>query len=415
MLSFIKTSSAGLLLRSISMLSKFLIIIYIAKYFSTSDLGIFGLFNSAVIMAMYLLGFEFYNFSTREILAVPEGRIAVLIRNQFIAFGFTYLVILPVFIPVLYGQFLPLQYLFWFYIILITEHISIEFYRLFTVLSRPVFANFIFFIKTGSWSLALIALWLWGIDSAKNLQTIWLAWSGGSLLACLLSVLYMYHLKIRLFSRDPIDWSWLKRGFKTSIPFLIVALSLRLIEQSGRFFLDIWTSKSLVGIYTFFWNIANMLNVIIFTGIIMILFPRLVESFKKEQHTEFAATMRQFKKMVLWSSLFLALLLLLFIKPLLGFLGKSEFVPHLYTYYILILAFVILNVSYLPHYILYVQDADKVIMGCTLSGAIVNIAGNFLLIPHFGMIGAAVSILVSYLVILSLKYYCVQFEKAGNS
>jgi O-antigen/teichoic acid export membrane protein len=415
MLSFIKTSFAGLLLRSLSMLSKFLIIVYIARYFATADLGIFGLFNSAVIMAMYLLGFEFYNFSTREILAVPADKVAVLIRNQFIAFGFTYLVILPVLIPVLYGHFLPLQYLFWFYFILITEHISIEFYRLFTVLSRPVFANFIFFIKTGSWSLALIVLWLCGIESAKNLHSIWLAWSGGSLLACLLSVLYMQHLKIHMFTLDPIDWSWLKQGFKISIPFLIVALSLRLIEQSGRFFLDIWTSKSLVGIYTFFWNIANMLNVIIFTGIIMILFPRLVESSKKGQRSEFTATMRQFNKMVLWSSLFLACLLLLFIKPLLGFLGKSEFFPHLYTYYILILAFVILNISYLPHYILYVQDADKAIMGCTLSGAVINIAGNFILIPHFGMMGAAISILLSYLVILGLKYFYVQFKKAGNS
>ncbi len=415
MLSFIKTSSAGLLLRSLSMLSKFLIVVYIAKYFSTADLGIFGLFNSAVILAMYLLGFEFYNFNTREILAAHTDRIAVLVRNQFIAFGFTYLLFLPVMIPILYGKFLPLQYVFWFYIILITEHISIEFYRLFIILSRPVFANFIFFIKTGSWSLALIALWLFGIDSTKNLHFIWLAWSGGSFLACLLSIFYMYHLKIHIFTRDPIDWTWIKQGFKISLPFLVVAISLRLIEQSGRFFLDIWTSKSLVGIYTFFWNIANMLNVIIFTGIIMILYPKLVESFKKDQRSEFETTLHQFKKMVLWSSLFLALLLLLFIKPLLGFLGKSEFFPHLYTFYILILAFVLLNISYLPHYILYVQDADKVIMWCTLLGAIVNLAGNFLLIPHLGMIGAAISILLSYLVILGLKYYYVRFKKVGNS
>jgi O-antigen/teichoic acid export membrane protein len=414
MLALIKTSSAGLLLRLISMLGKFLIVVYIAKYFLTQDLGIFGLFNSTVILAMYLLGFEFYNFNTREILAARSEKISVLIRNQFIAFGFTYLLILPILIPMLYLQFLPRQYLIWFYAILITEHVSVEFYRIFTILARPIFANFIFFIKNGSWSLGLIALWLSGIDSTKTLQSVWLAWFGGSLLACLLSWFYLRHLKIRLFDRAAVDWTWIKKGFKISIPFFVVAISLRLIEQSGRFFLDLWTTKSLVGIYTFFWNIANMINVLIFTGIIMILFPKLIESYKKEQRFEFEENLRQFKKMICWSSFFLSGLLVLLIKPLLVILGKGEFSPYLDSYYILVLAFALLNLSYIPHYILYAKDADKVIMWCTLCAAIINITGNFLLIPGLGLSGAALSILLSYLVMGGGKYYFVQSIKSDH-
>jgi O-antigen/teichoic acid export membrane protein len=314
----------------------------------------------------------------------------------------------------LYLQFLPRQYLIWFYAILITEHVSVEFYRIFTILARPIFANFIFFIKNGSWSLGLIALWLSGIDSTKTLQSVWLAWFGGSLLACLLSWFYLRHLKIRLFDRAAVDWAWIKKGFKISIPFFVVAISLRLIEQSGRFFLDLWTTKSLVGIYTFFWNIANMINVLIFTGIIMILFPKLIESYKKEQRFEFEENLRQFKKMICWSSFFLSGLLLLLIKPLLVILGKSEFSPYLDSYYILVLAFALLNLSYIPHYILYARDADKVIMWCTLCAAIVNITGNFLLIPGLGLSGAALSILLSYLVMGGGKYYFVQSTKIDH-
>jgi O-antigen/teichoic acid export membrane protein len=415
MQAFLKTSFTGLLLRSFSMLGKFLIVVYIAKYFSTAELGVYGLFNSTIIIALYLLGFEFYNYSTREILAADAGRLSLFIRNQFIAFGFTYLIVLPVMVPILYRQFLPYQYFFWFYAVLISEHISIEFYRLFTILSRPVLANVIFFIKTGLWSLALIALWMSGFDSLLRLEFVWLAWFGGSFLACLVSLISIRRLKIHVFTHAPVDWAWIRQGFKVGLPFFIIAISVRLIEQAGRFFLDIWASKSLVGIYSFFWNIANLLNIVIFTAVIMILFPKLVETHKKNLQAEFEKAMRQFKKLIYLSSLFLALALVLAIRPMLHYLGKNEFYPYLSTYYILILAHALLNISYIPHYILYVRDADKVIMWYTVLAAVVNIGGNFILIPALGMLGAAISILLSYLVILGLKYYHVQFRLYRSS
>jgi O-antigen/teichoic acid export membrane protein len=415
MLNFIKTSLAGLVLRSLSSLSKFLIVVYIAKYFSTDDLGIFGLFNSTIILSIYLLGFEFYNFNTREILSVAPGKFATLIRDQFIAYTFAYGIVLPSLLLVFFKDFLPFEYLVWFYFILITDHLSVEFYRIFTVLSRPVFANVIFFIKTGLWSLGLIALWMAGMESTKTLSLVWMAWFGGSFLACLLSIWYLYHLKIHLFTLEPVDWSWIKRGYKVSLPFFIIAISLRLIEQSGRFFIDSWYSKSEVGIYSFFWNIANLENIIIFTGIIMILYPKLVETFKKNQMAEFNKILRQFKRLTYFSSLVLAGALILGIGPLLGFLGKTEFYAHLPVYYILILANTILNISYVPHYILYAKDADRLIVWSTLTGSLLNITGNILVIPRYGLIGASLSILVSYLVIWALKEYYVQKQKPGTT
>lgn len=412
MSDFIKTSLAGLVLRSLSSVSKFLIVVYIAKYFSTTDLGVFGLFNSAVILAIYLLGFEFYNFNTREILSVSPDAVPRLIRDQFIAFTFTYLIILPALLLIFIQGILSSEFLVWFYIILIVEHLSIEFYRIFTILSRPVFANVIFFVKTGLWSLGLIALWLAGIDSAKTLTTVWLAWFGGSLLACLFSLVYLHLLKINLFNLEPIDWTWIKKGYQISIPFFIIAISLRLIEQSGRFFIDSWYSKSLVGIYSFYWNIANLENIIIFTGIIMILYPKLVESFKKNQMVEFKHLHNRFKKLTYFSSFSLAVLLIVCIRPILAFLGKTEFYDYLPVYYMLILANTLLNISYVPHYILYSMNADRLIVWSTLAGCVTNIAGNILLIPHWGMMGAAVSILISYLILWGLKYYYVQHHKS---
>jgi O-antigen/teichoic acid export membrane protein len=100
---------------------------------------------------------------------------------------------------------------------------------------------------------------------------------------------------------------------------------------------------------------------------------------------------------------------------LLGFLGKIEFYAHLPVYYILILANTILNISYVPHYILYAKDADRLIVWSTLTGSLLNITGNILVIPRYGLIGASLSILVSYLVIWALKEYYAQKQKPGTT
>jgi len=62
-----------------------------------------------------------------------------------------------------------------------------------------------------------------------------------------------------------------------------------------------------------------------------------------------------------------------------------------------------LNFSFIPHYLLYVKEKDKFILYGTISGTILNIMLNLILIPQYGIIGSAYSILISYITVLTSK------------
>ncbi len=70
---------------------------------------------------------------------------------------------------------------------------------------------------------------------------------------------------------------------------------------------------------------------------------------------------------------------------------------------ILLLGFVLNNISLIPHLFLYVSHNEKaitLIMGIALA---INLTLNFLLIPDFGIYGAAFSFLLTYCFVLLFK------------
>jgi len=417
MKNLIRTSILNLFLRGLSSVSKFVLIIYLAKYFSIDDLGVFGLFFSTISFAVYFLGFDFYNFNTREIILHPESKTGMLIRDQFIYFSIIYLFVLPFLIIVFQLDFLPYKYMFWFYAILLFEHISIELYRIFIAISKPVFANFIFFIKSGLWSYILIFIWILGDDSLRNLDSIWFSWFIGAFFATIISLIYLYLIDIKIFIINSIDWKWIKKGILVSIPFFISTISLKIIEFSGRYIIDLNYSKSEVGIFTFYWTIANFVNIVTFTAIIMVMYPKLIELYQKKDFISFKIIFHKFKILIVSSSIILGIILSLIIDPLISFLNKDGYSSEIYTFYVLILSNIILNFSFIPHYLLYVKEKDKFILYGTISGTILNIMLNLILIPQYGIIGSAYSILISYIAVLTSKilFNGISRERAVSS
>jgi len=417
MKNLIRTSILNLFLRGLSSVSKFVLIIYLAKYFSIDDLGVFGLFFSTISFAVYFLGFDFYNFNTREIILHPESKTGMLIRDQFIYFSIIYLFVLPFLIIVFQLDFLPYKYIFWFYAILLFEHISIELYRIFIAISKPVFANFIFFIKSGLWSYILIFIWILGDDSLRNLDSIWFSWFIGAFFATIISLIYLYLIDIKIFIINSIDWKWIKKGILVSIPFFISTISLKIIEFSGRYIIDLNYSKSEVGIFTFYWTIANFVNIVTFTAIIMVMYPKLIELYQKKDFISFKIIFHKFKILIVSSSIILGIILSLIIDPLISFLNKDGYSSEIYTFYVLILSNIMLNFSFIPHYLLYVKEKDKFILYGTISGTILNIMLNLILIPQYGIIGSAYSILISYIAVLTSKilFNGISRERAVSS
>ena len=404
MVSLFKTSAANLTLRGLSTLSKLLLLILITRYLTIEDLGIYGLFTSSVMIALYFLGFDYYYYSSREILSNDSSETGKIIKNQFVFYLFSYIVVLPPLVIIFLIDILPVKYIIVFYLVLILDHISIEFYRILVTLSRSVFANVIFFIKSGLWVYILILIWLLNISSTINLDFVWYGWLTGALLACIIAAIYIGKLNFGIIKSTGIDWIWIRKGLIISIPFILSTISLRLTDFSGRYFLDQIYSKSIVGIYSFFWSVASLVYVFVITAVIMILYPPLVKTYKEKKLEEFRKIYLRFKKLIIVSTILMSLLLAIMIHPILQILNKSEFYAYIDAFYILLLANIFIVFSYIPHYILYARDQDRFILISSIIGLVVNIILNIILIPKYSINGASVALTASYASVFFAKY-----------
>ena len=387
-----------------SMLAKFILVIFIGKYLSIEKLGEYGLFTTTITIAIYFLGLDFYTFNTREILAKNKSDRVSLIRDQFIFHLLVYTIVLPLLLFVFVYNILDSKYIVHFYLILIFEHISQEIFRLYTTLQKPLFANFLLFLRSGIWIYAVIGMWLIHIKALINLSTVWYGWIIGTFLSVSLGIFHL--LKEYDFKKlEKIDWKWIFTGIKVSFPFFIGTFAFKIIELSDRYMIDFFMTKADVGVYTFFGNIANSLNIIVFTLIIMIYYPKLVEAYQNKEMERFSSILNKFSyKTKVFSFIFAGIIALL-LWPLLIYLGKTQLQNSIIVFWVLLVSNIVLNLSFVHHYVLYAAKKDEVIKNATLIGALTNIILNIFLIKNYGILGAATATTISYILIFWIKSY----------
>lgn len=384
------TSLFNLALRGLTLTSKFLLMIFLARYLQPEEMGIYGLMTTTVATALFFLGLDFYVYSTRELLASGVTNQARLLRDQAIFHALVYLLTLPLLLLVFTAGILPWKFLGWTYLLLIMEHISQEAYRLLTALSRPIEANVALFLRSGAWIFAICAFIFWA-PSTRDLITVWSGWGVGVALSIVYSGYILRYLGWRDAFTLPIDWNWIRSGLVTSLPFFASTLALKAIEYSDRYFIEHFHGKSDVGIYTFFIGIAGSVQVFIYAGVLSILYPKLVHAAQNHQTEYYHIIFKQMTKATIIATLLVGFVAAIAIIPLLWLVNRPVFSENLPVYWILIAWASITSLGQIPHYGLYAQKKDRAIVVSTFIAVCFSLIGNALLIPKWGLMGAAIS------------------------
>ncbi|MDH4158510.1 MAG: hypothetical protein OEW00_14670 [candidate division Zixibacteria bacterium] len=402
----LKTSAANLFLRSLTLVSKFVLLLFVAARMLPEDLGVFGLFSVTVVISLYLLGMDFYVFNTREILARDEAECLPLIRDQVVFHALTYVIILPLLSTVFLTGLISWKYLGWFYLILVLEHLSQEAGRLLITLSRPTMANAVLFVRSGIWVYVVLAMgYLW--EGALSLTLIWSFWSLGALASLTLAARALRHLPWKSVLSISVDWGWLRLGLKGSLPFFGSTVALLGIQYADRYFLQNFHGEAMVGVYTFFANIANLIQVFIYTGVIMILYPRIVSAYQKQKMSDYRVLMRRMALGVTGGVVILSVLAALGIGPLLYLVDKEIYSNHMSIFWIMLGTVTLLTLSHIPHYALYVRRYDRAIIGSTVLSLVVAVTANALWVPGLGVRGAAWATFAAMVTLCLAKYACL--------
>ena len=398
----VKNSLTNLILRGISLVSKFFLMFVMARLLSPEELGIWGLMNLSISISIILVGLDFYHFNAREILAVESSQYVYYIKDQFVLHLSSYLFFLPLLSILFIVEILPWKYMLWFYLIFVFEHFSEELNRILVVLSKSAVANLSLFFRTGFW-VYIIIYFLIEEPDLRELPTIWFGWVIGIILSIILACYALRKLPWNIIFEKSVDWGRIKKGISISLPLLVATLAFVTMQHLDRIFLKIYYSEAEVGVFTFFFNIANVAQVAIFTGVIMIIYPKLIESFQKKDFDQYKLSMRKMMKGIVLGLAILIIGELILIKPVLKLVNKEIFNDNLNIFYLMLVNTSLLAISYIPHYSLFVRKMDFSIIFSTLVALVVAVIANFILVPAYGMVGAAFSTMTGFAVILILK------------
>jgi len=230
----------------------------------------------------------------------------------------------------------------------------------------------------------------------------------GNLLGSLFTVVCVFPVFWK-YATPKISYSVLGPPLRFGYPLLLQGFSILLIQSGDRFVLQFFSSLSVVGLYTFGYKFAEIINTLLVIPLKHALQPVVL---KQEGEPEsLKAFVRKNCTYFYFVGMFLCLFLSLFSKEMVILMARRD--EFLRSWIIVpIIAF-----SYLQHGLgnffnwgLAMAKKGYHISANVLISAVVNLGLNFVLVPYWGILGAAVATLVSYIVWNSLKiYYSAKF------
>ncbi|MEP8938065.1 hypothetical protein ABKU80_07425 [Enterobacter mori] len=378
----------NLLIRGATLASRFVLVIFIAKFLSTEELGAYSLFAASITYALFFVGMDFYTFSSREILSVDKSLWFGIVKNQFVFYLLFYFIGFPLIHSLFYFGFLPKQFILWFYLILVAEHLAQESMRLLVVLDKAFLANISLFIRSGVWVYAAVVIMFFS-DGLREVTTILGLWLVGSSLSILLVIPHLKRLHQISASSQKIDFSWMLQGIKVAIPLLIGTLALRSIYLVDRYSLSYFANLSAVGIYSFYSSFASALLAFVDAVVVMQIYPKIVSSVKNNDLNGLVYYKRKFVKSVSILSLILVVLLPVGVYLLLLWMNKSEYLEYIPLLALLMLSSIIYSYALLPHYELYAHNEDKKIITSSVLAAIVGVVIMPVGAYYYGVYGVA--------------------------
>ncbi|WP_460086863.1 hypothetical protein [Pseudomonas sp. H1_B04] len=174
-------------IRAATLVSKFALIFFIAKYLDAKDVGVYGLISATIGYAIYLVGFEFYNYSTREIIGSDPDLLFGYIKDQLVLYSIAYVLVAPLTVVFFSTGVISIEYIYWFGCLLVVEHLAQELNRVLVAISKQMLASVVLFVRSGVWCLLVIVVMVLSPDS-RSLNLVLVLWFLGCLFALVIGL-----------------------------------------------------------------------------------------------------------------------------------------------------------------------------------------------------------------------------------
>jgi O-antigen/teichoic acid export membrane protein len=196
--------------------------------------------------------------------------------------------------------------------------------------------------------------------------------------------------------------NYIKTALLFGLPIMVYSLFGVLTELSSKYFIERFISLSQLGIYNVAQQIAALL-VLLINSVNMAWLPIFYEEAKKNESSKLFS---EFGKLLLFTTTLIGLTLSLFSKELISLLmpesysSASIYIPYLVLAYIFGSGYWVLVINPIS----FSKKTIYLPLLTILSG-VLSIFLSLLLVPAMGVIGAAISTLISYCVLIFVTYF----------
>jgi O-antigen/teichoic acid export membrane protein len=204
----------------------------------------------------------------------------------------------------------------------------------------------------------------------------------------------------------------LRRILSFGVPLVPFGISHLALTSADRYFLQHFSTTAEVGLYSLGYSIGMIVNLVV--SAVQLAWPAQMYTIAKSADAE-----QQFSKILTYY-----LLILGFIGLGLSVLAREVLIvmttPSFYGAYIVVplvaLSYILWGTMYMTNSALETQNRVKYMSLTIVSSAILNLGLSYLLIPTYGMMGAAWATLISYLalavvqLLINLHFWYIPYE-----
>jgi len=195
----------------------------------------------------------------------------------------------------------------------------------------------------------------------------------------------------------------LKAAILFGFPLIFTSLAGMLLNMGDRYILKLLINYKEVGLYNLGYKIAGILNVFLIQSFSLALLPIAYKMYGQKGDKRYYSKMQTYFVFVLfWAGLGLAffgkeIIKLLALNP--DYWAAYQVVPYI------ILAYIFSGAKSVVSLGLYLKRKTNYIAYNTIGAAVLNIGLNFILIPKYKMIGAAVATIISFVALYFVTYF----------
>ena len=377
-----------LILRGLTLASRFLLSLLLARMLSPAEMGQYGLLTAALAFALLAIGLEFYSYTLREMVPATPAQRTRIIADQVTLATIALLIVGVFFLAAILAGLFPTRLPPWFLLILFTEHVSLEATRILIITWRPVRAYIGVFLRGGIWVYAM-AVVMFTTPSTRTLETVLIWWAFGGILSIGFAAFSLSELPWRELRGYRPDWNAIVAGLRTARPFMLTAVGALTISYVDRFVIDGFVGREALGIYTFYSSISiGLLS--LGASVSHQFLPKIISGYAAGVEAYRAAARSFF-----WSLFVLgagtSIVSGLVMQPMLTLLGLSEYASGIWVFYLMLPGVFLRILADVPSYALYAARADNWLLICNLGAALISVVLNLALVPALGIYGAALT------------------------